>query len=118
MTVKPGWYPDPFARDRLRWWDGSWSSHVALPGAETAEAYGALTLGLTGFVMIWFPFIGVLLSIAGTALAIHAVGHSRDEYFPVVALCINAVTLSLAVAALAWSFWVGLYGIAVAPWPN
>ena len=44
----PGWYPDPFAPDRLRWWDGAtWTEHVQntapavpppAPAVETARA--------------------------------------------------------------------------------
>ncbi len=38
-TAPPGWYPDPWGGDRLRWWDGSrWTDTVAVSAAALERA--------------------------------------------------------------------------------
>ena len=33
-----GWWPDPFGRHELRWWDGSgWSGHVSDGGVQSTD---------------------------------------------------------------------------------
>jgi uncharacterized protein YxjI len=32
-----GWYPDPFARFELRWWDGTWTEHVSTHGTRAKD---------------------------------------------------------------------------------
>jgi Protein of unknown function (DUF2510) len=43
MTTQPGWYPDPQAPHRTRWWDGGqWTSHTAVrAGHQFFAAYPA-----------------------------------------------------------------------------
>ena len=117
MTERPGWYPDPFGLQQLRWWDSAWTSHVAVRRSISAAASGALGLGVVGFVMICMPIIGVVLSIGAVALGVRAVHRNRDDNSAVVVLSINAFILSLAVAGLAWSVMTGLYGIVISPTP-
>jgi hypothetical protein len=80
-------------------------------------ATGAMTLGIAGFVLIYFPIFGLLLSICATVMAIGAVRQDRDNAFAVSVLSISAFVLSLDAFAFAWSVWVGLYGIVISPSP-
>lgn len=43
LVATPGWFPDPAAANRLRWWDGAaWTNHfVDYPGAAGGLAIGA-----------------------------------------------------------------------------
>ena len=115
VTVVPGWYSDPFASDHLRWWDGAWTTHTAVRNSHLAS--GAITLGIAGFVLIYFPIVSLLLSTSATLIAIASVRENRDDTFAVLVLSINTVVLSLRVVALAWSVWTGLYGIVISPAP-
>lgn len=89
--MNPGWYPDPFARGWLRWWDGtSWTSNQAPVGAPTN--YGVLPVsptqdierentwarwGRIAFVLIGvFATVGVLVI---APLAGHALRQSYDD---------------------------------------
>jgi hypothetical protein len=112
----PGRYPDPFARSQLRWWDGLWTRHAAIRGSR-APATTALILGIVAFVLICFPIMGVALSVIATALAVRAVRRDLDDYFAISVLSFNLVTLSLSLAGLAYSLWLGFYGIVLSPWP-
>ncbi|MFD8232029.1 DUF2510 domain-containing protein [Streptomyces sp. NPDC059696] len=48
MTPPPGWYPDPHAPHRQRWWDGTaWTEHRSAPGAPAAPPPGGDTAGRT-----------------------------------------------------------------------
>ncbi|MFF7896613.1 DUF2510 domain-containing protein [Streptomyces sp. NPDC007907] len=48
MTPPPGWYPDPHAPHRQRWWDGTaWTEHRSAPGAPAAPPPGSGTAGRT-----------------------------------------------------------------------
>lgn len=76
-----------------------------------------MVLGIAGFVLICFPLLGLLVSIVATALAVYVVRKNPDDGLTVTVLSVNAFTLSLAFAAVAWSFWMGLYGIVLAPAP-
>ncbi|MER5835840.1 DUF2510 domain-containing protein [Streptomyces sp. NPDC002130] len=41
MTPPPGWYPDPHAPHRQRWWDGTaWTEHRSAPEAPAAPPPG------------------------------------------------------------------------------
>jgi hypothetical protein len=77
----------------------------------------AVVLGIAGFVLICFPLLGMLVSIVATALAVYVVHRNPDDGLTVTVLSVNAFTLSLAFAALAWSFSMGLFGLALAPAP-
>ena len=112
----PGWYRDPFAPSQLRWWNGAWTSHTATRGSRAAAAT-ALSLGMVGFALICFPIMGVVTSIVATALAIRAARRDLDDYFTIAALTFNVITFSLSLAGLAYSLWLGLYGIVISPWP-
>jgi hypothetical protein len=116
MMAAPGWYPDPFGRGQLRWWDGLWRSHTAIRGSR-APAPTALILGIVAFVLICFPIVGVAVSVIATALAVRAVRRDLDDYFAVSVLSFNLVTMSLSFAGLAYSLWLGFYGIVLSPWP-
>ena len=44
---------------------------------------------------------------------------SPYDNYAISVLCFGAIVLSINAAALIWSVFIaGLYGIAVAPWPN
>ena len=101
----------------MRWWDGAWSNHLATRETNEAAAGGAVVLGIASFVLIYLPLVGLLVSIVATALAIYVVHRNRDDSLAVTVLSVNVITLSLAVAAVAWSFWMGLDGIVIAPAP-
>ncbi|MFD5340233.1 DUF2510 domain-containing protein [Streptomyces hawaiiensis] len=59
MTPPPGWYPDPHAPHRQRWWDGTaWTEHRRAPEAPAAPPPG----GGTGRTKV------VALTAAGTVL--------------------------------------------------
>jgi hypothetical protein len=106
---------DPYARGQLRWWDGLWTSHTVR--GSRAPATTALILGIAAFVLICFPIVGVAVSVIATALAVRAVRRDLDDYFAVSVLTFNVVTLSLSMAGLAYSLWLGFYGIVLSPWP-
>lgn len=112
----PGWYPDPFVPSQLRWWNGAWTSHTATRGSWGAAAT-ALSLGIVAFVMICFPIIGVVISVVATVLAIRAARRDLDDNFTITVLTFNIITFSLSLAGLAYSLWLGLYGIVISPWP-
>jgi hypothetical protein len=84
---------------------------------SSVAGYRALTLGIAAFVLICFPMVGALLAIVATATAVRAVRRNRDDNVAVSALSVNIVTLSLALAAVAYSIWLGLDGIVISPWP-
>ncbi|MFD7245956.1 DUF2510 domain-containing protein [Streptomyces massasporeus] len=60
MTPPPGWYPDPHAPHRQRWWDGTaWTEHRREPEAPAAPPPGggprrtkAVALTATGVVLL------------------------------------------------------------------
>ncbi|MER5579783.1 DUF2510 domain-containing protein [Streptomyces massasporeus] len=60
MTPPPGWYPDPHAPHRQRWWDGTaWTEHRRAPEAPAAPPPGggsgrtkAVALTATGVVLV------------------------------------------------------------------
>ncbi|MFF8017710.1 DUF2510 domain-containing protein [Streptomyces sp. NPDC007929] len=60
MTPPPGWYPDPHAPHRQRWWDGTaWTEHRSAPEAPAAPPPGggsgrtkAVVLTATGVVLV------------------------------------------------------------------
>lgn len=116
VAAAPGWYPDPFARSQLRWWDGLWTSHTATRGSR-APATTALIVGIVAFVLVCFPIIGAAVSVVATALAVRALRRDLDDNFAVSVVTFNVVTLSLSLAGLAYSLWLGLYGIVISPWP-
>ena len=122
VTGLPGSYPHPTSGERLRrwlrWgWDGTWSNHAARRDTNETVAGAAVVLGIAGFVLICFPLLGMLVSIVATALAVYVVHRNLDDGLTVTVLSVNAFTLSLAFAALAWSFSMGLFGLALAPAP-
>ena len=52
-------------------------------------------------------------------MGVRALQRSPLENRAISVLCFDTIALSINAAALIWSvFFVGLYGIAVAPWPN
>jgi len=67
--------------------------------------------------MICFPIVGVVTSVVATALAVRTARHDLDDYFTVSVLTFNVITFSLSLAGLAYSLWLGLYGIVISPWP-
>jgi uncharacterized protein DUF2510 len=114
--VAPGWYPDPLAPSQLRWWNGAWTSHSATRRTRAAPT-NALILGIVAFVLICFPIMGVASSVVATALAIRVARRDIDDYFTISVLTFNVITFSLSLAGLAYSLWLGLYGIVISPWP-
>ena len=43
MNTEPGWYPDPYHRHQVRYWDGSsWTEHVGDDGQQGTDPVGAL----------------------------------------------------------------------------
>ncbi|HYT11366.1 MAG TPA: hypothetical protein VEL12_01155 [Candidatus Nitrosopolaris sp.] len=67
--------------------------------------------------MICFPIIGVVISVVATVLAIRAARRDLDDNFTITVLTFNIITFSLSLAGLAYSLWLGLYGIVISPWP-
>jgi hypothetical protein len=82
-----------------------------------AGAKTALTLGTTGFVLIFSPIVGALVSIVSIAMAIREVHRNRDDNFSITVLSVNCVVFALAVTGLEYSLWIGLYGILISPAP-
>ncbi|HEX2679732.1 MAG TPA: hypothetical protein VHQ03_00400 [Candidatus Dormibacteraeota bacterium] len=70
-----------------------------------------------GFALICFPIIGVVVTLASTVVAITATRRDPDDYFTVSVLTADVIAFSLALAGLAYSLWLGLYGIVISPWP-
>jgi len=68
-------------------------------------------------LLICFPITGVGLSLIVLAMAIRAARRNPDDYFAVAVLTFDVITLSLALAGLAYSLWLGLYGLVLSPWP-
>jgi RsiW-degrading membrane proteinase PrsW (M82 family) len=65
---RPGWYPDPWAANRWRWWDGwAWSVHVS-----AREKKPALPGWLSVPILVAAPFIAlaVLGSLAMVPIAV------------------------------------------------
>src|SRR5436309_294447 len=54
---------------------------------------------------------------ATAALAVRELRRDVDDYLAVSVLSFNVVTLSLNLAGLAYSLWLGLYGIVLSPSP-
>jgi len=43
VNTEPGWYPDPYHRHQVRYWDGSsWTEHVGDDGQQGTDPVGAL----------------------------------------------------------------------------
>ena len=61
--------------------------------------------------------MGVVSSVVATALAIRVAHRDLDNYFTISVLTFNLITLSLSLAGLAYSLWLGFYGIVISPWP-
>lgn len=79
---------------------------------------GALGLGVGGLVLAFYPVVGVPASAGAVYLGVQAVRRSPYDDGAITVLCVDAVALSINVSALIWSVFIGLYGVAVAPWPN
>ena len=80
---------------------------------------GPLGLGICGLVLAPYPVVGVPASAVAVFLGVQAMRRSPHDDGTITVLCFDTIALSINVAALIWSvFIVGLYGIAVAPWPN
>jgi hypothetical protein len=50
-------------------------------------------------------------------MAIREVHRNRDDNFSITVLSVNCVVLALAVTGLAYSLWIGMYGIIISPAP-
>lgn len=80
---------------------------------------GALGLGICSLVLTLCPVVGVPASAVAVFFGVHAVRRSALDNRAISVLCFDTIAFSINAAALIWSvFIVGLYGIAVAPWPN
>ena len=77
MAKGPGWYPDPWGGEGLRWWDGSnWSEHVqgqAGPGYSVAATMRGGPLVQPGSVIKWYHqwwFIWVMLFVCSGCIGL------------------------------------------------
>ena len=80
---------------------------------------GALGLGICSLVLTLCPVVGVPASAVAVFLGARAVRRSPQDNRAISVLCFDTIALSINAGALIWSvFIIGLYGIAVTPWPN
>ncbi|MFJ7333537.1 DUF2510 domain-containing protein [Streptomyces sp. NPDC101116] len=71
MTPPPGWYPDPHAPHRQRWWDGTaWTEHRSAPGAPAAPQPGGGT-GRTKAIAVTAAATVLVAAIVTGALALN-----------------------------------------------
>ena len=91
-------------------------NHPAIRGSRAA-ATTALILGNAGLVLICFPIIDVVVSVIASALSVRAARRDLGDNFAVAVLSFNVVVLSWSLDGLAYSLWLGFYGIVLSPWP-
>jgi len=98
-TRPADWYPDPFRRAEMRWFNGTdWTADVSIDGirfldplgvAPTAAAgplprglaVAAFVVGCSGVAVAWIPFIfaaGAIAGLVAIALSIGALSAARN----------------------------------------
>jgi Protein of unknown function (DUF2510) len=115
MDPQPGWYGDPAEPAQLRWWNGStWTSQVVVPKDPSLKVGLSIAFGAISLVAWYVPIAGLVFSASGLTLAWRARKGAHHE-LALVGRITSIIGLAVSLVALAWSLFIGLGGIVVAP---